>query len=55
MANLLGDFDNVGDTAEGLRRILDESFHDVEVEVVGSTALFEAHRPRRHDAQADLT
>ena len=46
LANRLGDFDNVGDTAEGLRRILDESFEDVEVEVVGSTALFVARGPR---------
>ena len=50
-ANRLGDFDNLGDTAEGLRRILEESFEDVEVEVVGSTALFEARRPRHPEAQ----
>src|ERR671924_1738025 len=44
--NRHGDFDNLGDTAEGLRRILDESFEDVEVEGVGSTALFVARGPR---------
>ena len=54
--NRHGDFDNLGDTAEGLRSILDESFEEVEVEVVGSTALFEARRPRRPDARrSDLS
>jgi len=46
MANLAGDFDNLGDTAEGLRRILEESFEMVEVEVVGSSADFMATGPR---------
>jgi hypothetical protein len=41
-----GDFDNLGDTADGLRRILEESFETVEVDVVGSTADFTATRPR---------
>ncbi len=45
-ANRLGDFDNLGDTADGLRRILEESFETVEVEVVGSTADFTATVPR---------
>jgi hypothetical protein len=40
--NLQGDFDNLGDTADGLRRILEESFETVEVDVVGSTADFMA-------------
>ncbi|HZA41910.1 MAG TPA: hypothetical protein VFA00_14950, partial [Actinomycetota bacterium] len=44
--NWAGDFDNLGDTAEGLRRILEESFEKVEVDVVGSTANFTATRPR---------
>jgi SAM-dependent methyltransferase len=44
--NRAGDFDNLGDTAEGLRRILEESFERVEVDVVGSTANFTATRPR---------
>jgi hypothetical protein len=43
--NWKGDFDNLGDTAEGLRQILEDSFHTVELDVVGSTALFTAHRP----------
>jgi SAM-dependent methyltransferase len=45
-ANRLGDFDNLGDTAEGLRGILEESFETVEVEVVGSAADFTATHPR---------
>jgi SAM-dependent methyltransferase len=46
VANWHGDFDNLGDSAEGLRRILEESFETVEVEVVGSTANFTATNPR---------
>ncbi len=44
--NWQGDFDNLGDTADGLRRILEESFETVEVDVVGSTADFTATGPR---------
>jgi ubiquinone/menaquinone biosynthesis C-methylase UbiE len=43
--NRKGDFDNLGDTAEGLRQILEESFQTVEIEVVGSAALFTATGP----------
>jgi len=43
---LLLNFDNLGDTAEGLRRILEESFEKVEVDIVGSTANFTATTPR---------
>jgi ubiquinone/menaquinone biosynthesis C-methylase UbiE len=46
-ANKIGDFDNLGDTADGLRRILEESFETVEVEVGGSAATFSARTPRR--------
>ena len=46
MANRMGDFDNLGDTAEGLRRILDESFETVEVDLEGSAANFTARGPR---------
>jgi SAM-dependent methyltransferase len=46
-ANKQGGFDNAGDTAEGLRTILSESFDDVDVETVGSAAMFTAKRPRR--------
>ena len=44
--NRRGDFDNLGDTADGLRRLLEESFRDVAVDVVGSAALFTATGPR---------
>ena len=44
--NWHGDFDNLGDTAEGLRQILEESFETIEVDVVGSTANFRATGPR---------
>jgi ubiquinone/menaquinone biosynthesis C-methylase UbiE len=43
--NRKGDFDNLGDTAEGLRQILEESFQTVEVDVIGSAALFTATGP----------
>jgi ubiquinone/menaquinone biosynthesis C-methylase UbiE len=46
-ANKIGDFDNLGDTGDGLRRILEESFETVEVEVGGSAATFSARNPRR--------
>ena len=36
--NRKGDFDNLGDTADGLREILEESFQTVEVDVIGSVA-----------------
>lgn len=44
-ANMQGGFDNLGDTREGLDAILSESFDDVEIEVVGSLALFAARNP----------
>jgi SAM-dependent methyltransferase len=40
-------FDNLGDTEDGLRSILEASFEQVELDVVGSAALFAATRPRR--------
>jgi hypothetical protein len=49
-----GDFDDLEDTAEGLRRILDESFETVDVEVVGSTANFTARGPRRPSTTSSL-
>ena len=45
-ANRQGGVDNVGDTAEGLRRILEMSFSAVDVDVVGSAAFFAAAGPR---------
>jgi hypothetical protein len=44
--NRRGDFDNLGDTADGLRHILEESFQTVEVDVIGSIAHFIATGPR---------
>jgi SAM-dependent methyltransferase len=52
-ANRLGDFDNLGDTAEGLRMILEDSFETVEVDVVGSAAIFTATGPRRAEQRAE--
>jgi SAM-dependent methyltransferase len=50
--NRQGDFDNREDTADGLRAILNESFQEVTVDVVGSTALFTASG-RRHAGAHD--
>jgi SAM-dependent methyltransferase len=43
--NWQGAFDNLEDTEEGLRDILEESFANVEIDVVGSTAQFTATGP----------
>jgi SAM-dependent methyltransferase len=40
--NKKGDFDNLGDTVDGLHEMLGASFRDVEIEVTGSSALFSA-------------
>ena len=45
--NRRGTFDNLGDTEDGLRQILDDSFERVELETVGSMAIFAATNPRR--------
>ncbi len=45
-ANKQGGFDNVDDSAEGLRSILEMSFSVVDVDLVGSAAFFAAARPR---------
>ena len=45
-ANKKGDFDNLGDTAEGLRSNLSASFREVEVETIGSAAVFTATGPK---------
>jgi hypothetical protein len=44
-ANKQGGFENSDDTPEGLRRILEMSFSDVDVDVVGSAAFFAAAKP----------
>jgi SAM-dependent methyltransferase len=44
--NKKGDFDNLDDSADGLREILAASFQEVEVDVIRSVALFAASRPK---------
>jgi SAM-dependent methyltransferase len=44
--NRRGTFDNLGDTEDGLREILEASFEQVELETVGSMAIFAATNPR---------
>jgi SAM-dependent methyltransferase len=44
--NRRGIFDNLGDTQEGLGEILEASFEHVELETVGSMAIFAATHPR---------
>jgi SAM-dependent methyltransferase len=44
--NRRGTFDNLGDTQEGLGEILQASFERVELETVGSMAIFAARNPR---------
>ena len=39
-------FDNLADSEEGLREILSASFHHVELEAIGSIAVFTATNPR---------
>lgn len=47
LANFQGGFDNRYDDVDGLRAILEEHFHDVEIEIpAGSMAYFVASRPR---------
>ncbi len=43
--NRLGFFDNLSDTQDGLRKILNEAFEAVDLQVVGSVALFSAAGP----------
>ncbi len=44
--NRRGTFDNLGDTPDGLREILEQSFEQVELEILGSMAIFAATNPR---------
>jgi SAM-dependent methyltransferase len=46
--NKRGAFDNLADSEEGLREILEASFEHVELETVGSALIFAATNPRRH-------
>jgi len=55
LANLQGGFDNRDDDVDGLRTMLEDHFHEVEIETpTGSVAYFVASRPRsaRPTAQA---
>jgi len=45
--NWQGGFDNLEDTEEGLREVLAASFEHVELDIVGSIAIFAATSPRR--------
>lgn len=45
--NRRGIFDNLDDTEAGLTATLTRSFEQVQVEIVGSAAIFSAHDPRR--------
>ena len=44
--NARGAFDNLDDNVEGLREILGASFDQVEIESIGSVAVFTAAQPR---------
>jgi SAM-dependent methyltransferase len=44
--NRRGIFSNLADTEAGLRDLLEQSFHDVDVERVGSVAMFTGRNPR---------
>ena len=44
--NWQGGFDNLDDTEDGLREILEASFEQVELDIVGSIAVFAATKPR---------
>ena len=48
--NRRGVFDNVGDTEQGLGEILEASFERVELETVGSFAIFAATNPRANSS-----
>ncbi len=43
--NKRGAFDNLTDTRDGLETILSAAFDDVDIDVVGSLALFTARHP----------
>lgn len=49
--NRRGAFDNLDDSEQGLREILEASFEDVDVSTAGSAAIFVARRPRRSAAE----
>lgn len=52
--NRQGGFDNLADTEAGLREILEASFDRVELDVIGSAALFAATGPRPTTPRSEL-
>jgi hypothetical protein len=44
--NRRGAFDNLDDSEASLREMLESSFQDVDIDVVGSAAIFQARRPK---------
>ena len=52
--NRQGGFDNLSDTEDALREILGASFQQVEVEAIGSIAVFVATRPRTDSSEAPV-
>lgn len=52
--NRQGVFDNLSDTEDALREILGASFQQVEVEAIGSIAVFVATRPRTDSSKAPV-
>lgn len=53
--NRRGTFDNLGDTQEGLCEILEASFEQVEVETLGSMAIFAATKPRTNPSTRGIS
>ena len=53
--NRRGTFDNLDDTQEGLCEILEASFEQVEVETLGSMAIFAATNPRTNPSTGGAT
>lgn len=53
--NRRGAFDNLDDSEDGLRAILAASFEQVELETVGSVAIFAARNPRVNSVQAPVS
>ena len=47
MFNRQGGFDNLADSEDGLRDVLEASFRDVDIRTIGSAALFTATSPTR--------
>jgi hypothetical protein len=48
--NRRGAFDNLDDSEQAIGGMLDSSFEDVEVDTIGSIAVFTARNPRVHSS-----